>query len=219
MKAALEKPRVPATAATSLDKMLLWGAMEVFRDKLDALTAMTTSAAEQHVSDVTLAPPSFFSRFGKGTVKPLEIFKEDELESELPVESLSAKVESVTFPVEEPLVERDPLPKPEPEGGIWAAPDGRSKKKKRKGKAAEAAGLVSETSTTSDEPVAFPVEEPLLMKEPLVEEKPLPEPEAEVLEGFGKKDKKDGEKVRSTIAVLASSPIAEGWVAAESDSF
>jgi hypothetical protein len=54
MKAALEKPRVPATAATSLDKMLLWGAMEVFRDKLDALTAMTTSAAEQDVSDANL---------------------------------------------------------------------------------------------------------------------------------------------------------------------
>ena len=232
MKAALEKPRVPATAATSLDKMLLWGAMEVFRDKLDALTVMATSAAEQHVSDVTPAPLPFSFSFGKGTVGPLETVKEAVLESGLPVESLSAEVKPVTFPVEEPLVGKDPEPKLEPEEDTWAIPAKEGTKGKeaaKKAKAAEeAAELTSETSTPSEEPVAFPDEEPLLKEEPLVEEKPLPEPEAEVLESYTKKSKKyKKKKSKSSIEdetlaptdVPASSPIAEGWVAAESDSF
>jgi len=234
MKAALEKPRVPATAATSLDKMLLWGAMEVFRDKLDALTAMTTSAAEQHVSDATPAPRTK-KKGKKAAVEPPETVEEAVLESELPAESLSAEVEPVTFPVEEPLVEKDPLPEPEPEGDTWAIPAKKGKKGKKaakKAKAAEeAAELISETLTPSDEPVAFPDEEPLLKEEPLVEEKPLPDPEAEVVEEFfvptktSKKDKKKKGKLLvedetlAPIEVLADSPIAEGWVGAESDSF
>ncbi|KAK3386028.1 hypothetical protein B0H63DRAFT_450022 [Podospora didyma] len=218
MKAALEKPRVPATAATSLDKMLLWGAMEVFRDKLDALTAMTTSAAEQHVSDATPAPRTKEGK--KAAVEPPETVEEAVLESELPAESLSAEVEPVTFPVEEPLVEKDPLPEPEPEGDTWAIPAKKSKKGKKAAKKAKA-----------DELVAFPDEEPLLKEEPLVEEKPLPEPEAEVVEEFfvpTKKSKKDKKKkgkllvedeTLAPIGVPADSPIAEGWVGAESDSF
>jgi hypothetical protein len=223
MKAALEKPRAPATAATSLDKMLLWGAMEVFRDKLDALTAMTTSTAEQHVPDATPAPRTKKKKGKKGVVEPPETVEEAALESELPAESSSAEVEPVTFPVvEEPLVEEDPLPEPEPEGDTWALPA-------KKAKAAEeAAELISETLTPSDEPVAFPDDEPLLKEEPLVEEKPLPEPEAEVVEEFptkikNKKKKKSKSLVKdetlAPIEVPADSPIAKGWVGAESDSF
>jgi hypothetical protein len=230
MKAALEKPRAPATAATSLDKMLLWGAMEVFRDKLDALTPMTTSAAEQHVPDATPAPRTKKKKKGKSAVLELfETVEEAALESELPAESLSAEVEPVTFPVEEPLVEEDPLPEPEPEGDLPAKKCKKGKKAATNAKAAEeAAELISETLTPSDEPVAFPYDEPLLKEEALVEEKPLPEPEAEVVEEYptkikNKKKKKGKSLVKdetlAPIEVLADSPIAKGWVGAESDSF
>jgi hypothetical protein len=237
MKAALEKPRVPATAVTSLDKMLLWGAMEVFRDKLDALTAMTTSAAEQDVSDATPAPRTK-KKGKKAAVEPPETVKEAVLESELPAESLSAEVEPVTFPVEEPLVEKNPLSEPEPEGDPWPLFAKKSKKSKKSEKKAEkkaktaeeAAELISGTLTPSDEPIAFPDEEPLLKEEPLVEEKHSPEPEAEVVEEFfwpktSKKDKmKKGkllveDEALAPIEVPANSPIARGWVGAESDSF
>jgi hypothetical protein len=205
MKAALEKPRVPATAATSLDKMLLWGAMEVFRDKLDALTAMTTSTAEQHVPDATPAPRTKKKKGKKGVVEPPETVEEAALESELPAESLSAEVEPATFPVEEPVEE--PLPVVEPEGDTW-----------------EATEPIPETLTPSDEPVAVPDEEPLLAEEPLAKEKL----EAEVVEelfvptGKNKKKKKKGKSLVEILTKIegpADSPIVEGWVGAESDSF
>ncbi|KAK5653495.1 hypothetical protein OQA88_8754 [Cercophora sp. LCS_1] len=233
MKAALEKPRVPATAATSLDKLLLWGAMEVFRDKLDALTAMTTSAAEHHVSDATPAP-CVGEEVEKVEADPPETVEEAVLEFEPPAKSLSPEVEPASFPVEEPSVQRDPLPEPEPEEDAWAIPvttkkskkDKKPKKASKKAKAAEeAAELISETLTPSDEPVAFADKEPLL-KEELP---PLSEPEAEVAEDFfitttSKKEKKGKKKLlgkKKTLApveVPADSPIMEGWVGAESDS-
>lgn len=207
--------------------MLLWGAMEVFRDKLDALTAMTTSAAEEAVSVTT--PTHRKKKKGKnGTVKTPEIREETVLESELPAESLLAEVEPVTFPVEEPLVETDPLPEPEPEGDIWAISATKSKKGKMTVKEAM---LMFETSTPPGEPVAFPNDEPLLEEEPLVEEKPVPEPEAEVVEecSVPTKKSKKAKKKKGTLSALvetfaptevpAGLPIAEGWLGAESESF
>jgi hypothetical protein len=190
MKAALEKPRVPATAATSLDKMLLWGAMEVFRDKLDALTAMTTSAAEQQVSDA--APASRKKKKAKkDTVEPLEIVEAAVLESELPVESLSAEVEPVAFPVEEPLVEKDPLPEPEPKGDTSAIP-------------------AKEEPFVKGKPVPEPEAE-------VVEELFGSATKKKPKKKKGKVSVDD--KTLALMDVPASSPIAESWVVAESDAF
>jgi hypothetical protein len=100
---------IKSTMKAALDKMLLWVAMKVFRDELNALTARTTSTANQHVSDATPTPRKKKKR-KKETVKLLEIVEEAVLESELLVESLSDEVKSGTFPVKEPLVEENPYP-------------------------------------------------------------------------------------------------------------
>jgi hypothetical protein len=190
MKAALEKPRVPATAATSLDKMLLWGAMEVFRDKLDALTAMTTSAAEEQVSDATAAPRKM-EKAKEDTVEVLEAVEAAVLESELPVKSLSAEVEPVAFPVEEPLVEQDPLPEPGPKGDTWAIP-------------AKEEPFVRENPLP--EPEAEVVEEVFAS----TSKKKYKKKKAKCLAE---------DKPLAPIDVSASSPITESWVVAESSAF
>jgi hypothetical protein len=129
------------------------------------------------------------------------------------------------------LVEKDPLPEPEPEGDIGAIPAKKGKKNKKKAKAVEeATKLISETLTPLDELVAFP-DKPLLKEELVVEEKLLSELEAEVVEEFfapTKKSKKVKKKkgkllvedrTLTPIEVPADSPITEGWVGAESNSF